>query len=141
MFCTNAIDKVFGDRLGALDSNHNSKQSFKDRMSLEARSKEAMDTRKRYPNKVPLVVERYKKEKFIGEIDKVKWLVPCEMTSLQLSIVLKQRLHLPPGKEFFLLINGKQIPSLNVPMVTLHQKFADDDGFLYFTYASQETFG
>jgi hypothetical protein len=28
-----------------------------------------------------------------------------------------------------------------VPMVTLHQKFANEDGFLYFTYASQECFG
>eukprot|EP00088_Acartia_fossae_P026624 TRINITY_DN27463_c0_g1_i1.p1 TRINITY_DN27463_c0_g1~~TRINITY_DN27463_c0_g1_i1.p1 ORF type:complete len:142 (-),score=30.85 TRINITY_DN27463_c0_g1_i1:71-496(-) len=141
MLCPQGMDQLLGDRFPALDSNHNSKQSFKQRMSFEARAKEAVDTRKRYPSKVPLVVERYRREKNIGEIDKVKWLVPVEMTTLQLSIVLKQRLHLPPGKEFFLLINGKTIPSLNVPMVTLHQKFADEDGFLYFTYASQECFG
>lgn len=141
MFCPTAVDQYFADRLNLLDTNHNSKQSFKQRSSVEARSKEASDTRKRYPSKVPLVVERYRREKYIGEIDKVKWLVPVEMTTLQLSVVLKQRLQLPPGREFFLLINGKTVPSLNLPMVTLHQKFKDEDGFLYFTYASQETFG
>jgi microtubule-associated protein 1 light chain len=132
---------MLADRFPKLDSNHNSKQSFQQRLSFESRAKEAIDTRKRYPSKVPLVVERYRREQSIGEIDKVKWLVPVEMTTLQLSIVLKQRLHLTPGKEFFLLIDGKTIPSLNVPMVTLHQKFANEDGFLYFTYASQECFG
>lgn len=141
MFCPTAMDQYFSDRFALLDTNHNSKQSFKQRSSLEARKKEAEDTQKRYPSKVPLVVERYRKEKYIGEIDKVKWLVPVEMTTLQLSVVLKQRLRLPPGREFFLLINGKTVPTLTTPMVTLHQKFADEDGFLYFTYASQECFG
>lgn len=140
MFCPTAVDQYFSERL-SLDSNHNSKQPFKQRAPLEQRAKEASDTRKRYPSKVPLVVERYRREKYIGEIDKVKWLVPVEMTPLQLSLVLKQRLNLPPGREFFLLINGKHVPSLNVPMVSLHQKFSDEDGFLYFSYASQETFG
>merc|ERR1719186_701381 len=136
------MDLFLADRFGSkLDSNHNTRQSFKQRMNFEQRLKEATDTKRRYPTKVPLVVERYRREKYIGEIDKVKWLVPAEMTTLQLTVVLKQRLNLPPHKDFFLLIDGKTIPSLNVPMISLHHKFADDDGFMYFTYASQETFG
>merc|ERR1719186_2256116 len=105
------MDLFLADRFGSkLDSNHNTRQSFKQRMNFQERLKEATDTKKRYPTKVPLVVERYRREKYIGEIDKVKWLVPVEMTTLQLTVVLKQRLKIPPSKEFFLLIDGKTIP-------------------------------
>jgi hypothetical protein len=37
----------------------------------------------------------------------VKWLVPMDMNVMQLIAVLKQRLRLQPGKEFFLLVDGK----------------------------------
>jgi hypothetical protein len=37
----------------------------------------------------------------------VKWLVPMDMNMMQLTAVLKQRLKLEPGKEFYLLVNGK----------------------------------
>jgi hypothetical protein len=37
----------------------------------------------------------------------VKWLVPTDMNVMQLTAVLKQRLRLQPGKEFFLLVDGK----------------------------------
>jgi Autophagy protein Atg8 ubiquitin like len=37
----------------------------------------------------------------------VKWLVPEEMSVMQLSAVLKQRLRVSPGKEFYLLVDGK----------------------------------
>ncbi|XP_023347157.1 microtubule-associated proteins 1A/1B light chain 3A [Eurytemora carolleeae] len=141
MFCPTSLDQYFSEHFNALDSNHNKKQNFKQRLSLETRRRESEDTTERYPSKVPLIVERFRREKYIGEIDKVKWLVPVEMTTLQLSVVLKQRLNLPPGREFFLLVNGRTVPSLTSPMVSLHQKFADEDGFLYFTYSSQECFG
>jgi hypothetical protein len=59
------------------------------------------------------------------------------MNVLQLATVLKQRLKLPPCKEFFLLIDGKTIPPQLLAMEALHRQHADPDGFLYFTYSSQ----
>lgn len=143
MFNITAVDHYFTNKMAELDVNHNRakrKQSFKSR-TLERRKEEAEDTRRKYPTKLPLVVERYRGEKDIPEIDKVKWLVPHQMNVLQLATVLKQRLKLASSKEFFLLIDGKTIPAQLVPMTTLHEQFADPDGFLYFTYSSQESFG
>ena len=61
----------------------------------------------RYPTKIPLVVEKNHREKSLAPIDKMKWLVPHEMTILQLSLVLKKRLKCPPQVQFFLLIDGR----------------------------------
>ena len=35
----------------------------------------------------------------------------------------------------------RHVPSLTAPMGVIHQKLQSEDGFLYFTYASQECFG
>ena len=71
----------------------------------------------------------------------MKWLVPDNMTVVQLAVVLKQRLKVPSCKEFFLLIDGKFVPTQLAPMAALHAQYRDQDGFLYFTYSSQESFG
>ena len=61
----------------------------------------------RYPTKIPLVVEKHKVEKSLKDIDKIKWLIPREMTLFQLSAVLKKRLKCPPQQQFFININGR----------------------------------
>ena len=38
-------------------------------------------------------------------------------------------------------VNGDTMPALMKRMAELHSKFADPDGFLYFNFFSQETFG
>ena len=71
----------------------------------------------------------------------VKWLVPDNMNVIQLATVVKQRLQLRRDKEFFLMVDGTIIPPQTLPMDKLREMFADPDGFLYFTYSSQESFG
>ena len=73
MFCPTAIDEFFDKKFSQLDLNFNkgSHLTYQDRVSFEDRVKEAEDTRTRYPNKVPLVIERHKSERNLPEIDKV----------------------------------------------------------------------
>ena len=141
MFCPTAVDQFFVNKLSKLDINHNRKNTYKEGVSLEQRRMEAKDSRIRYPTKIPLVVERSRSEKQLSSMDKMKWLVPHEMSILQLSLVLKQRLRCQPHQQFFLLINGRVFPHLHTPLATLHNQFSDEDGFLYLSYSSQECFG
>ena len=73
MFCPTAIDEFFEKKFSQLDMNFNKKTqlTYRDRVSFEDRVKEAEDTRSRYPNKVPLVIERHRSEKYLPAIDKV----------------------------------------------------------------------
>merc|ERR1712129_84581 len=143
MFCPTAVDQFFVTQLSKLDlnQNHKNNNTYKQGVSLEQRKVEATDSRIRYPTKIPLAVKKNHREKSLAPIDKMKWLVPYEMTILQLSLVLKKRLKCPPQVQFFLLINGREFPPINTPLATLHSKFSDEDGFLYLTYSSQECFG
>ena len=165
MFCPTAIDEFFEKKFSQLDLNFNKRTqlTYKDRVSFEDRVKEAEDSKSRYPNKVPLVIERHKSEKYLPEMDKVnigdfdlsltfcflqiKWLVPQEMSLAQLSGVIKQRLELPPqaDQQLFLLIQspelGPSIPSLLSSVSSLHSSYSNTDGFLYLHYSSQEAYG
>ena len=166
MFCPTAIDEFFEKKFSQLDLNFNKRTqlTYKDRVSFEDRVKEAEDSKSRYPNKVPLVIERHKSEKYLPEMDKVnieetlrlsltfcfpqiKWLVPQEMSLAQLSGVIKQRLELPPqaDQQLFLLIQspdlGPSIPSLLTSLSSLHNSHSNTDGFLYLHYSSQEAYG
>lgn len=149
MFCPTAIDEFFEKKFSQLDINFNKKAqlTYRDRVSFEDRVKEAEDTRSRYPNKVPLVIERHKSEKYLPAIDKIKWLVPQEMSLAQLSGVIKERLQVPPSadQQLFLLVAspdlGPSLPSLLTSLSSLHSSHSNPDGFLYLHYSSQEAYG
>ena len=74
MFCPTAVDEFFVKKLSSLDLNFNKTPApggYQDRISFEDRVKEAEDTRTRYPNKIPLVIEKHRSERSLQEIDKV----------------------------------------------------------------------
>ena len=71
MFCPTAVDAYFGKKLSHLDLTFSKTSSYQERVSFEERVKEAEDTRSRYPNKIPLVIEKHKADKYLQDIDKV----------------------------------------------------------------------
>uniref|UniRef100_A0A670IGG4 Autophagy-related protein n=1 Tax=Podarcis muralis TaxID=64176 RepID=A0A670IGG4_PODMU len=42
---------------------------------------------------------------------------------------------------FYLLVDNKSLPCLSLTVAEVYEANKDDDGFLYITYASQDTFG
>merc|ERR1712130_565906 len=143
MFCPTAVDQFFATKLAKLDLNRNnsSNNSYKKTVGFQERVKEAAEKRRRYPTKIPLIVERSGGEKSLPEMDKIKWIVPHETTLLHFGIALKQRLRCPHQQQFFLLVNGREIPPVLSSIAYLHQQYSDEDGFLYLTYSSQEFYG
>jgi len=135
MFCPSAVDEFFVKKI------ESPLYGYQDKVSFEDRLKEAEYTRNRYPTKVPLVIERHRSEKNLPNIDKIKWLVPHEMTLAQLSSVIKQRLKCPSNQQLFMTINSREFPSLLSTLSSLHNNHSSCDGFLYLTYSSQEVYG
>ena len=78
MFCPTAVDAYFGKKLSHLDLTFNKTSSYQERVSFEERVKEAEDTRSRYPNKIPLVIEKHKADKYLQDIDKVATIRPVQ---------------------------------------------------------------
>ena len=72
------MDAYFGKKLSHLDLTFNKTSSYQERVSFEERVKEAEDTRSRYPNKIPLVIEKHKADKYLQDIDKVATIRPVQ---------------------------------------------------------------
>ncbi|XP_061470490.1 microtubule-associated proteins 1A/1B light chain 3C-like [Rhineura floridana] len=114
---------------------------FKQRKSLVIRMREAADIRTKYPSKIPVVVERYQKEKALPQLDRIKFLVSQDISMSQFIFTLRSRLSLTATQAFYLLVNNKSLPCLSLTISEVYHDNKDEDGFLYMTYASQEMFG
>lgn len=114
---------------------------FKQRRTFEARKLEVENIRKKFPNKIPVVVERYQREVNLPLMDKTKFLVPQELTILNFAIIIKNRLRIPTSRAFYFVINNQSMASTSKTVAEVYKEHKDEDGFLYMTYASQEMFG
>ncbi|XP_052655277.1 microtubule-associated proteins 1A/1B light chain 3C-like isoform X2 [Harpia harpyja] len=118
-----------------------SSRPFKQRKSLATRMHEVTEIRIKYPNKIPVVVERYQKEKTLPPLNRTKFLVSQDLPLSQFAVTLRTRLCLTSSQTFYLLVNNKGLPNMAITMQELYRDNKDEDGFLYLTYASQEMFG
>ncbi|KAF7487922.1 Microtubule-associated proteins 1A/1B light chain 3C [Sarcoptes scabiei] len=120
----------------------NQKKDFKQKKSLAIRRDEFTGIRAKFPNKIPIVIERSKNEKNLPLLDKIKFLVPNDLTIGQLKNILRHRMNLDDGQTLILMIGSQQlIPSLTKTSAELYKQFKDQDGFLYVTYSSKEILG
>ena len=113
---------------------------YKKNNSFEKRCKESENILKKYPNRIPVIVERSEKCKEINNIDKNKFLVPNDLTMNQLIYVVRKRLKLSSEKALFVFINDKLMPNSRT-LYEIYQEEKEEDDFLYMNYASENTFG
>ncbi|XP_052006293.1 microtubule-associated proteins 1A/1B light chain 3C [Xyrauchen texanus] len=114
---------------------------FKQRKCLATRKDEVCTIRSKFPNKLPVIVERYVRENKLPLLDKTKFLVPYELTLAQFLSLLRSKIVLEASQALYLLISGKNMSCLSASMGEVYSQYRDPDGFLYITYASQDMFG
>lgn len=112
---------------------------FKKRYDADARAAEGTRVRQRYPDRVPVIVERGR-DASVPHIDKVKYLVPLDLTMGQFCFVVRKRISLPAERALFLMIGSNLAPS-SALVTNVYEEHKDKDGFLYMTYAGENTFG
>lgn len=115
------------------------KWAFKEEHTLESRCQESAKIRAKYPDRIPVVVEKAPKSA-IADIDKRKFLVPSDLSVAQFMYILRKRIQLPPEKAFFLFVN-RVLPATSASMGTIYAEHKDEDGFVYFAYSGENTFG
>ena len=114
---------------------------FKEDHTFEARLKESNKIRDKFPGRIPLIAERAERCINIPEIDKCKFLAPCDLTIGQFIYIIRRRITLPSEKALFLFISGNVLPISSMLISEAYSIYADPDGFLYVRYSGENTFG
>lgn len=130
------------DQASVVVSNSNEAiKPFKQRRPFATRKQEVENIRKKFPTKIPVVVERYPREVNLPIMDKTKFLVPQELTMMNFAIIIKNRLRVPTSRAFYFVVNNQSMASTSKTVAEVYKEHKDEDGFLYMNYVSQEMFG
>ena len=114
--------------------------NFKNKFTLEERKEEANRVLTKYPDRIPIVCEKSSNCNSVPDIDKQKYLVPCDITIGQFMFVIRKRIQLKPEIALYIFINGT-IPPTSELITRLYEQYKNSDGFLYIEYSGENTFG
>lgn len=112
---------------------------FKQEHPFDKRKNEAERILAKYPDRIPVICERAEKSD-IPDIDKKKYLVPCDLTVGQFVYVIRRRIKLSPEKAIFIFVNNV-LPPTAALMSSVYEEHKSDDNFLYVTYSGENSFG
>jgi len=115
------------------------KWQYKDENPFEKRKMEGEKIRKKYPDRVPVIVEKAKYCR-LADLDKKKYLVPCDLTVSQFYFLIRKRVHLKPEDALFFFIDNI-IPSTSETMGALYEKHKEADNFIYISYSEESVYG
>lgn len=111
---------------------------FKDANTFEHRQRESNIMCSKYRDRIPVIVER-RGEK-APNIDKRKFMVPCDITGAQFIYIIRRRVKLLPEQALFMFVNNTLITATST-LGDIYSKQKDEDGFLYVAYDIENTFG
>jgi len=113
---------------------------FKEKYTFKERLLESSNVLQKYTGRIPVVCEKNTNSKNTPQLDKHKYLVPNDLTIGQFIYVIRKRIKLPPEQGIFVFI-GNIIPATTQLLCDLYFLYKDQDGFLYITYSTENTFG
>merc|ERR1712026_314989 len=91
-----------GNKLSTQDKM---KWQYKEEHPFEKRRAEGEKIRRKYPDRVPVIVEKSPKAR-IGDLDKKKYLVPSDLTVGQFYFLIRKRISLRPEDALFFFVNN-----------------------------------
>ncbi|CAG0919608.1 unnamed protein product [Notodromas monacha] len=115
------------------------KWQYKQQHPFEKRQQEGEKIRRKYPDRVPVIVEKAPKA-HIGDLDKKKYLVPSDLTVGQFYFLIRKRISLKPEDALFFFVDNV-IPPTSATMGSLYEDHRDKDFFLYIAFSDESVYG
>jgi GABA(A) receptor-associated protein len=115
------------------------RHDFKSEIPYEQRCKAAIEQLRKYPDRVPIIVQPATFK--VPDIERKKFLVPKTITVAIFLIEIKKYIHVGTHDGIFLFVNDQVVPPCTMMIDELYNRYKDQDGFLYITYAMENVFG
>ena len=117
------------------------KVDYRKAYPFDERKAEATRVLNKYPERIPIICQKVdNNDDSIPTIEKIKYLVPIDLTLAQFMCILRKKLELPSEKAVFIFVNNT-IPTASETIEKIYEEHKDLDGFLYMTYSGENTFG
>jgi GABA(A) receptor-associated protein len=87
---------------------------------FDKRYNETKKIREKYPERIPIMVNKASGCN-LNDIDKKKYLVPCDMTIGQFIAIIRQRIKISPDKAIFIFINNV-LPPVSATMINVYNE-------------------
>lgn len=116
------------------------KKSFIQTHPFPRRLEESKRVMEKYPDRIPVIMEKNSNCKNVPDIDRVKFLVPKDIIVSQFTFIIRKRINLTADKAIFVFVNNVLPPSSEL-MTNIYEEHKNEDGFLYMNYSGENTFG
>lgn len=113
--------------------------SFKNLHSFDKRVSECKRILSKYPDRIPIICEKSKNQN-LPVLNKVKYLVPAELTVGQFICVIRNKMKIRSEVAIFLIVDG-YVPNTSSVIADIYVNSKYADGFLYVEYSAENTFG
>lgn len=113
---------------------------FKRQFRFEDRCHESYRVLIKHPDRLPVICEKSILHTDLPTIDKIKYLIPHDITIGQFLYIIKQRMSIQPQEAIFLFVSNK-MANTSSTIGELYKRYKDADGFLYFQYSKENVFG
>lgn len=97
--------------------------------------------RKKYPNRVPVIVAPAGSRGNIPTITQEKFIISKDLTIGAFMFQLRKKMTIMSDEAIFLFVGNGIIPPTSATMGSIDERFHDDDGFLYVQVTIENTFG
>lgn len=94
----------------------------------------------KYPNKLPVIIQRHLRCNDVPALKRKKYLLPKDIRLADLLFYIRAQLTVPPHISVYVVV-GNSLPSLNQTLSLLYAEEKAEDGFLYISYSSEHAFG
>lgn len=112
---------------------------FKQANPFEQRKAESVRINDKYKNRIPIIVELHNDIQEI-KLDKVKYLVPHDLTVDQFMYVIRKRTQIKSEQALFVFFSNT-LPHSTDTMGSVYERSKDRDGFLYALVSLESVFG
>ncbi len=113
-----------------------------DSLPFEYRKKRSSSLLSKYPDKIPVILEKSKKDKYLPKMDKSKLLVAQDMTVSTVLQLLKKSIKTDEKTSIYIMVSNKDIMLSGSQSITeIYENHKNNDGFLYLEYCTENVFG
>lgn len=141
----NAAKLIFGNSNPSKPAD-----SFQKTREFEKRKAESARILQKYPDRIPVICEVSTSSEHAIILDKIKYLVPSDLTVGQFLHVIRKRVKqdmgtystkLTPDVSLFLYTEDSTLPPISYLIGQIYRENKNTDGFLYFTVSVESSFG